>query len=75
LSGASRSSIIGIQPLDIVALADRKGLVSGRCCALVGLGDDGYLLGGKPTSNGQRLIPRAIVNDDDLFPWPCLAHR
>src|SRR6266852_8984608 len=70
-----RQEIIGIQPLDIIALADRKGVVSGRRRTLVGLSDNRYALGGKSTSNRERLITGPVINDDDLFLWPALSHR
>jgi hypothetical protein len=71
--------IIRIQPLDVIALTKRRSLVS--CCSrtLIFLSDNEHVPRSKAVGNGQRVIARAITNDNNLLSFPCLpkgrSHR
>src|ERR1700687_1717420 len=67
--------IICIQPLNIISVAKREGLVSGRGSSLILLRyySDGVRF---PLSrNRKRFISGAIIDDYNLLPSPCLRDR
>jgi hypothetical protein len=70
-----RQEIISIEPLNVISLAKLKGFIPGCGSTLVFLRDDGKIPGSELSSNCQRLVRRAIIDDDDFFPRPGLCQR
>jgi hypothetical protein len=50
-------------------------MIPRRSRALILLGDNGDVFRGKLPCNRQRLVARAIINDNDLLALPGLPHR
>lgn len=67
--------VVGIEPLNIIALAQCKCSVPGGRCALVRLCRCVDPLGLKLPSDSQRTISRTIIDQDDLFVRPGLRKR
>jgi hypothetical protein len=71
----SSQKIIGIQPLNLVSLTERKSLVSGCCSTLVFLGEGAYRPRLEHSRDLERLIGGAIINNDDFLWLPRLRNR
>src|SRR5438552_1711569 len=63
-------NIIGIQPLNVVSMAQGEGFVSGCGSALVGLRGNADAMRFEAPGNGQRFIGGTIVHDDDFLASP-----
>ena len=62
--------IIGVQPLDILPLADRVRVVSRRRSSLILLSHYLDLARCEPPSDGQRVVARTVIHDDDFLVGP-----
>src|SRR5712692_9258252 len=67
--------IIGIEPLNVITVAQGQGSVSGRGGALIVLGDDTDAVALELPRDRQRSIGGPIIDDDDLRAWPRLGQR
>jgi hypothetical protein len=67
--------VVGIQPLDVISLAEGKGSVSRRGCTLIFLGDNTDRRGFELPRNSQCMIGGAVIYDDNLFALPRLLER
>jgi hypothetical protein len=67
--------IIGIQPLNVITLAERERGISGSGGALVLLRDNADALGFKAARDRFGLVGGPIIYYDDFLPGPCLSHR
>src|SRR5262249_38883225 len=67
-----RQKIIGVEPLDVVALTEGKCLVTSPRRAFVVLPHNENLSRLELTRYCQRVVLGAVVDDDNLFSWPRL---
>ena len=67
--------VIGIEPLDVIALAVREGGVSRRGAPLVSLAHDANMLGLIATCQCESTVVRSVVDNDNLLARPRLGQR
>src|SRR5262249_48508085 len=67
--------VIGLQPLDVIPLAEPKGMIARRRSASVFFADDRNPFRGKSPGHFGRSIRRPIINNDNLLAMPGLRDR
>ena len=61
-----REEIVGIEELNEVAAGEAEGVVAGGAGAGIGLGDDADAAGFERAGEGEAVVGRAVVDENDF---------